>query len=45
MRNSGDLIPEDDSVGGLQASALGEGEVFGIEAVLEGVGVTGLGAV
>ncbi len=31
----GDLIPEDDALGGLKAPAFGEGEVFGVKAVLD----------
>jgi hypothetical protein len=30
----GNLIPEDDPLGGLQAPAFGEGKVFGVEAML-----------
>jgi len=30
----GDLIPEDDALGGLEALAFGRREVFGVEAVL-----------
>jgi hypothetical protein len=40
----GDLIAEDDAAHALQLPAFGGGEVLGVEAVLDGVGVAGLPA-
>ena len=39
-----DLVPEDNPLSRLQAPAFGKREVFGVEAVLECVGVAGLAA-